>query len=270
MDVTGAVELYVNNLARGIAPIRLTGNYGSEILRSQLALKPRDDADVFVSGEMKGQMATARDTYAVEFRGRLLSFIAYKQVPWHHFGRFAIERSQVRVRSPFLDNDLVSLAYQAPDESLRALEPSLIVIAAGNPRLASIPTDRGVVYPSNVFVDGIRRRWHDFMAKVEYAFDYGMPQWLAGVNRACGPLHLDQAFLGIQKFYHFRGWYQRELRKYVQDVLLDERTLSRPYLNRKAVERLVDAHVQGRGNYTMAIHKLLTSEIIQRKLIEQR
>jgi asparagine synthase (glutamine-hydrolysing) len=33
MDVTGSVELYVNRLASYIAPVRLTGNYGSEILR---------------------------------------------------------------------------------------------------------------------------------------------------------------------------------------------------------------------------------------------
>src|SRR5262249_19008041 len=33
MDVTGSVELYVNRIARQIAPVRLTGNYGSEVLR---------------------------------------------------------------------------------------------------------------------------------------------------------------------------------------------------------------------------------------------
>src|SRR4029077_8281420 len=40
MDVSGAVELHVNRMAREIAPIRLTGNYGSEILRSNIAFRP--------------------------------------------------------------------------------------------------------------------------------------------------------------------------------------------------------------------------------------
>src|SRR5690606_35029647 len=40
MDVSGSVELYVNRLARDIAPVRLTGNYGSEILRSNVAFSP--------------------------------------------------------------------------------------------------------------------------------------------------------------------------------------------------------------------------------------
>src|SRR4029077_17523323 len=40
MDVTGAVELFANRIARQIAPVRLTGNYGSEILRGNVAFKP--------------------------------------------------------------------------------------------------------------------------------------------------------------------------------------------------------------------------------------
>ena len=48
MDVSGAVELYVNRFAREIAPIRLTGNYGSEILRSNVAFRPgRLDTSLF-------------------------------------------------------------------------------------------------------------------------------------------------------------------------------------------------------------------------------
>ncbi len=40
MDVTGSVEIYVNQIAKNIAPIRLTGNYGSEILRGNVAFRP--------------------------------------------------------------------------------------------------------------------------------------------------------------------------------------------------------------------------------------
>ena len=40
MDVTGSVELYVNRIASQIAPVRLTGNYGSEIVRGNVAFRP--------------------------------------------------------------------------------------------------------------------------------------------------------------------------------------------------------------------------------------
>ena len=58
-------------------------------------------------------------------RGNPLSFIAFKQVPWHHYSRLAVEQSQITVRSPFLDNDLVALAFQAPPEAVTSLAPSL-------------------------------------------------------------------------------------------------------------------------------------------------
>jgi len=41
-------------------------------------------------------------------------------------------------------------------------------------------------------------------------------------------------------------------------------TLSRPYLNKKTVEAVVNSHLSGTRNYTMAIHKLLALELVQR------
>ena len=76
-------------------------------------------------------------------------------------------------------------------------------------------------------------------------------------------------FLGRHKYYHFRLWYRDHLNDYVKAVLLDSETLRRPYVRREAVEKMVLDHVSGRGNYTLGIHRLLTAELIQRKLIEQ-
>ena len=39
-DVTRAPDLYVNEKAREIAPVRMTGNYGGEVLRRVRAFKP--------------------------------------------------------------------------------------------------------------------------------------------------------------------------------------------------------------------------------------
>ena len=40
MDVSGAIELYMNRKAREIAPIRLTGNYGDQVIRRVIGFKP--------------------------------------------------------------------------------------------------------------------------------------------------------------------------------------------------------------------------------------
>jgi hypothetical protein len=95
-----------------------------------------------------------------------------------------------------------------------------------------------------------------------------MPNWLAKVDRVLTPLHLERMFLGLQKYYHFRLWYRFELASQIKDVLLDKKTLERPYLNRPRVEAIVRNHTNGSENHTLAIHKLLTCELLQRHLIE--
>jgi len=46
--------------------------------------------------------------------------------------------------------------------------------------------------------------------------------------------------------------------------LLDPRTLTRPFIERKRLEQIVDAHTRQGLNYTSAIHKLLSLELLHR------
>ena len=115
----------------------------------------------------------------------------------------------------------------------------------------------------------LRHLFHDYVAKAEYAYDYGMPLWLARMDHALAPLHFERLFLGHQKFCHFRIWYRDQLSSYISQVLLDARALSRPYLNRVAVEAMVLAHIKGTGNATIELHKLLSLELLHRVLLEQ-
>ena len=268
MDVTGSVELYANRLARDIAPVRLTGNYGSEIVRGNVAFRPGAVDTELLSPDFLPLIQAAERAYQNEREGHEVSFIAFKQVPWYHYARFSIERSQLTPRSPYLDNELVSLMYQAPPDSWRSKSPSLDVIADGNPQLALVPTDRGDVGTSSRLVDRLRKRYQEFTFKAEYAYDYGMPQWLAASDHVLERLRLERLFLGRHKFYHFRVWYRDQLSGYVQDVLLDPRSLTRPYVNGRNLERIVSQHVRGLRNHTLAIHQALTVELTYRQLID--
>lgn len=268
MDVTGAVELHANVRAREIAPIRLTGNYGSEILRTNVAFGPDRLYAPLFARETADLLTRAEQTYESELAGNALSFIAFKQVPWHHHSRLAVEQSQLTMRSPFLDNDLVQLVFRAPEFMRTVGEPSFRIIASGRPDLARIPTDRGVTYPPVPFLTPVRRRYCDFMTKVEYAFDYGMPQsFAANVGRFL-PRWGERFFLGNQKFYHFKTWYRHELASYVQDILLDSRTLARPWYDATVVRQMVAQHIAGSRNYTSEIHKMLSLELLQRQLLD--
>jgi asparagine synthase (glutamine-hydrolysing) len=268
MDVTGAAEIYVNRIARNIAPVRLTGNYGSEILRRYVAFRPRSlQADMF-SQDFLHHFPIAEKTYAAEAVGNPLSFIAFKQVPWHHYSRFAVEKSQISLRSPYLDNDLVALAFRMPAEFAASVAPSLSLIAQGNAVLGQIPTDRGITYPAYRMANRVNRLMAELLAKAEYAFDYGMPDWLARVDRYFAPLRFERLFLGRQKFCHFRTWYRHELSGYVKQILLDPRSRTRSHIDGPALEKMVNAHVDGTRNYTIEIHKFLSIELLHRNLLD--
>ena len=267
MDVSGAAELYVNRIARQIAPVRLTGNYGSEILRRHIAFRPGALSSEIFSPDFAPSLAAAAHNYSEEAQGNQLSFIVFKQVPWHHYARLAVEQSQLTLRSPFLDNDLVALAFQAPPETAASLAPSLGLIAQGNPALGIIPTDRGITYPADRITNRVHRSIQEFLARAEYAYDYGMPNWLARVDKYLAPFRLEKLFLGRQKFCHFRSWYRRALAPYVKAMVLDSRTLSRPYLNPRGVESVVSSHLNGTRNSTLEIHQLLSFELLHRTLL---
>jgi asparagine synthase (glutamine-hydrolysing) len=268
MDVTGAVELFINKAARKIAPVRLTGNYGDEILRGNVTFKPDPLCPGLFDGEFAAQLRGAAETYAAEKQGPLLSFIAFKQVPWFHYCRLAVEQTQVTMRSPYLDHELLALAYRAPEGLTLNRALAYRVSAESAPALAGLPTDRGLGFKPGIVPDKTWRWIREFMPRAEYVYDYGMPQWLARVNWALAPLRLEKLFLGRQKFFNFRPWYRHELAGYVKEMLLDARTLGRPYLQGRRVEQIVREHTSGRGNYTREIHKLLSSELLQRQLIE--
>ena len=268
MDVSGAVELYVNRQAKEIAPIRLTGNYGSEILRSNIAFGPgRLDISLFTP-EFARLLVEAIETYRQEATENRLSFIAFKQVAWHHFSRLSVEKSQLTLRSPFLDNELVALAYQAPAEMAFSPAPLLQLIAAGSSELSSVKTDRALRYEGIPALGRIAKAWQELTAKAEYAYDYGMPQWLAKIDHLFAHLHLEKLFLGRHKFYHFRIWYPDRVEATSKQAYLPARAILLSW--RGAPNRIVATVIcRGRSNRTLMLHKMLTLQLIESLLVRQ-
>ena len=267
MGVSGAVELYANRIARQIASIRLTGNYGSEILRGHVAFGPRCLEEGVYTREFVTSAQAAAQRYAAEANCHPLSFIAFKQVPWHHYSRFSLEQSQLSARSPYLDNDLVSLVYRAPPGALAGKSASFRLISEGNPALAEIPTEQGILHGRKSVVHAAQRLYTRLTEKVEYILSFGGPPWM---SRVCSviPERLQCSFLGRHYFYHFGTWFRHELLKPVREVLLDPLTRSRPYWIGSRLERLLEDHVTGRRMRTADIQTILSAELLHRTLLE--
>ena len=268
MDVTGSIDLYVQRLAREIAPVRLSGVCGGEILRRLVMFGPQLFQQDYLDPELARSCEDAAITYTGELQGHQLSFAAFKQAPWYMGGKFTLEQSQVVLRTPYLDNDLVALAYQTPPALLNN-QVALRLIADGSPALGRMGTDRGVAFQSIPGVSQALHGCHEFTFKAEYRYDLGMPQWLASLDHIFAPLHLERLFLGRHRVHFFRIWYRDELSQYLQAILLDPATLQRPYFRASSLTKMLRDHINGYRNYTSEIHKVLTIELIQRKLIQQ-
>jgi asparagine synthase (glutamine-hydrolysing) len=248
--------------------VRLTGNYGGEILRRVVAFKAVAPSPGLFSSEVTAHIRTAQATYRRLLRGDPLTFAVFQQGPWHFYGPLAVEQTQLSLRSPYLDNEFVRTVFQAPSAAFDSNDICLRLIADGNPALRSLRTDRGLAGEGNAAASLARRASLEFLFRAEYAWDYGMPDWLAKMDRALAPLHIERFFLGRHKLFHFRTWYRGPLSSYVRDILLDPRTLSRPYVDRRQLEMAVKRHVSGYANYTLEIHKLLAVELVHRLFID--
>ena len=265
VDLSRSPDLYIQERVREIAPVRMVGTYGSEILLQAVMFKAATpSAGLFEP--LQEVIGAGIETYNAARRGHPISFVAFRQSPWHHYGVLGLEQTQVGIRSPFLDNDVVKTAYRAPcADSIAANEKARArLIREGNPALAKIRTDRG----SGGLNSALTHLYLEFFFKAEYAYDMGMPQWMARIDHTLAPLHLERIWLGRHKPFHFRVWYRDQLRDYVRQILLDDRALARPYISRAGVERVVNGHLRGDENHTDEIHRLLSLELAHRLFVE--
>jgi asparagine synthase (glutamine-hydrolysing) len=267
-DVSRAPDIYLNKRAREIAPVRMTGLFGGEVLRSVRSFKAEEPLAELFTSEFLHYIRRARETDASLNRENPASFAAFKQAPWHQYGGLSLEQTQVSVRTPFLDNDLVRTACLAPKSVLASNEVCRRLICDGNSALLRIPTDRGVGGGRGRFSEALSRTLLEFLFKAEYLYDMGMPQMLARVDHRFSALRLERLILGRHKIFHFRVWYKDVLAEYVREVLLDPRTLSRPYFEKKGIESMVRGHLKGNRNYTSEIHIVLTLELLHRLFLD--
>ena len=95
VDVSRAPDLYLNERAREIAPVRMTGLYGGEVLRRVRAFKPEEPLPGLFVPEFLRYVRQAGETYAGLLSGHPVSFAVFKQAPWYHYGMLALEQTQL-------------------------------------------------------------------------------------------------------------------------------------------------------------------------------
>jgi asparagine synthase (glutamine-hydrolysing) len=263
----GAHEIYLNAQARQLAPVRLTGVFGGEILREVSTFKLVGISPQLTNPEFH------RNTNS--FTGELakgefhpVTFAAFKEVPWKIFGSVAACRSQVTFRTPYLDNEIVALAFQAPENLRKSIHPTLSLVKNNSPLLSKIPTDMGEMGEANGLTSAARRIFAKVVCKIDYYNSEGLPDFLSALDPVLRRVSSGLGILGLHKYLPYRHWFRRELAGYLNDVLEDVRSRQSPIWNSDFVDHLASDHIAGRKNYVREINVVLTLHAVERLLIQ--
>ncbi len=261
---TGAHEIYLNARARELAPTRLTGNFGSEVLRGVSIFKPLGLRNEFIAADFQPAMQAAVERKPTN-PAAPVTFAAFQEVPLNLFGTMAAGKSQVVFRTPYLDNDLVSLAYRAPAALRASSRSALRLVQREAPALSAIPTDRGMKIDGGVGY-ALRRLASEVTFKLDYVHKEDMPRALLPLERAVERLE-NLGVLGLHKYLPYRLWFRNALAEHVGAVLMRSATRRLPYFDGAFLRSLAEHHVAGRRNYVKEIHVALTLESASRVLI---
>lgn len=261
---TGAHEIYFNRMARSLAPVRLTGNFGSEVLRGMSTFKPLRLVDDLMAGGLQSAVAKAAEHILVS-APHPVRFAAFREIPWKLFGTLAAGRSQITFRTPYLDNELVELAFRKPPGQHNSPLPALRFVSRNHPALGQIPTDRGQVGETRGLGWVLRRAFAEVLFKLDYLHKEGLPDALMPIEPVLNGLsHV--GILGLHKFLPFRSWFRHELGPYLRDRLSDSRIIQSPFWNTDFIRELASRHIAGRKNYVAEINAVLTLDAVDRLL----
>lgn len=275
-DIYRSHEIYFNAAVRGLAPVRLTGKFGSHTmsrgpLEGNLFRPYLVDRRIFSeefrreAGDLESYLYGARD-------GNKWIIDACRWL-WPD-GFMAIEKTQVVVTCPFMDKELAVLLLQAPDDYLAGRSVQKHVVETDYPALMEILSNRAdYVKSGNVLRDTKLKMlslFHGVFNKADRAYLHpSVPDVFVRLDPFMRATRLEKVFLGSSLLVGYRRWVKCELRRFMEETLLDEKTLSRPYLDGEFVKKMADAHFGNKANYMREIGKIISLELWHRLFIDQ-
>lgn len=270
-DIFRSHELYFNRASRRVAPVRITGAYGSEIAcRNPYFLRPHKvDSRVFSDrfrsdcGDLAGH-ARSFETAESFLNGLRWLFPS---------GNYSIERSLVEVRWPFVNRRLVELFFSAPQDYVAKSRIQKYVVTKCAGRLASLPSDKGAYIQSDNRMQNLGLRLWAGLIKLASTLDnayvhINVPHKFTRMDPFMRYTGVEKVVMGRRNLVAYRIWMKRNLRRFFESILLDERTLSRGYCDAQFIRQMAKEHFTDRANYTREIGKIASLEMFHRVFID--
>jgi asparagine synthase (glutamine-hydrolysing) len=267
-SILGSHEIYLSQKAKELSPVRLTGNYGSEILRDMSTFKPLNLDPELLIPEVRQSVQDCSRTLTRSGENPV-SFAMFKEIPWSLSGSLIAARSRLVFRTPYLDNDLVALTFRAPDEVRHSTRTALELIQRNHRALAKIPTNQGILIEGSGPGYLVRRAAYTVNSKLDYYCNEGLPDGLTRLDPLLNFITQHSRFFGRHSFMHYRRWFRTVLADYIRESLHDAFTSQSPYWNPAVVQKLAEEHISGRKNRVREINAVLTLHAVERLLLHQ-
>jgi len=264
-EVGLAHELYLTRLARKISKVRVTGNFGSEILRGMSTFKEIGLREEFLN-TLGIEATEVRKQWSVEAEANRAVFAIFKEIPWKLSAVSRLAESQLSLRSPFLDNEVLKLACHYPTLVGRDSRLPLSLVGRLCPELLCVQTDRGEAGAGGSVRRALRRALYSGCFKLDYYLTQGLP----GFSPIFYDIASADSILPIRhKYLEYRRWFRGPLRAYVEDSLGGDHTFVSGLFGKKLVARTLANNASGQRNDLLELSTLLTLELIDKCLLRQ-
>jgi asparagine synthase (glutamine-hydrolysing) len=268
-DAFGAHDVFFNEIARDIAPIRLTGKFGSEVVRIRRLVPSSSYRPGLLRNDLQ-RMVEQLPTFAgTNPNGHPVTRVVAEEIPFHEYARVQVEQSQLTLRTPYMDHRLVRLMYQAPEETREAGDLQERFVRERAAEFARFVTNLGRFTSNSPSVTRMYCYLFWALFKVEYIYLYATPHWATRLDRALAGLHLERLFSGRQKWEGYRIWLKTAFAEFVRDTLLDSQAEYTRYFDYDGMRRMVERHTAGTHNYLEEINKALTVQLIFSSLLRE-
>jgi asparagine synthase (glutamine-hydrolysing) len=265
--LAGSHEIYFNRMGHEISTVRLTGVFGSEVFRGMSTFQPVGLTPTMLAPELRQSVQSCeRQPPGGNCHGS--TFAAFREAPWHLVGNLSASRSQVCFRTPYLDNQLVALAYQMPPSLRASPRTALRLVQNNHTVLRSIPTDRQVGGQTGPLRNRVDRFFCQVLFKIDYYYNEGMPNTLARLDPALEAANSIVPLFGHHKFLHYRIWLRKRLAPFLQQALSDPEIQHQGFWNPAFLSRMAADHIRGRRNYVKEIDAVLTLNAVKRLLLK--
>lgn len=273
--VNTADLIYFSKLARQIAPIRMTGIYGSQVLKSISGLIERPPYEQLINHDFKKFLSKAKETFSSIEKLSSLSSMLFNEISWWWNGFLSTQSTQLTVRSPYLDYDFIKVLYKAPSRKLDfGVKFQLALIRECNQKLMKIPTTGTYGGGSSLIISNLIKNYINLLLifdkiHIRERLPYNMTHWIGRIDYLLSKIHASKHLTGFADYRRYRVWYRDQLSDYLKNTLLNSRTYNRPYWNKNYLQKIVHDHTNGHGTYLREIRKVLQVEMINRVLIEE-